>query len=257
VLTLLDPLHEAREKFTSGGGGVWGSERAMQATSKPGHKVLYKTIDMARHMGLVVDGDGTLSSDNLCLSWITAGNLSDFSGCGTGESRLLYFAEDAEIAELQARYMRRRGTGRETILVLVLCVPISGIEALLAEEENGIRHLNWPSDEWKKLVWYSHAWTEGYMCDGEYVPPEEILNWWEDSGTVLMIGSMGRLPGDAYRTLKRWEDIGDDEEDKYVSKIRGEIARQFVFNGDDGFDWFKENGGKDMKAFVYEEYYLA
>ncbi|KAK3364302.1 hypothetical protein B0T25DRAFT_442534 [Lasiosphaeria hispida] len=210
---------------------VWGSARFLAAQNAPGHTVLYKALDQARIAGLFDDQGNLVEIDTLLSSY-----PSDFSG----KAGLFYFTPNYNVALYYARYAKNRLRGGSVVMV-VLHVPNAAIQSLSPPK---IRHITWPSNDWKELVWGSRTRKK----------PPSHLRIWEDS--ILVIGSTARKPDLSFRALESWEYVTED----FLLKAgpggflesNATIATQYVINGSDsGSDWLIQNGGRSLLVFTY------
>ncbi|KAK3346948.1 hypothetical protein B0T25DRAFT_291512 [Lasiosphaeria hispida] len=206
---------------------VWSSARAIASRNAPGYTVLYKGMDQARTNGLF-DEAGALSN----LSTLLSSAPSDFSSTRA----LFYFTPDVKVAEYYASYAKRR-TECESVVILCLCIPNAAIEAL---SEPDIRRLSWPSNDWKELVW---------RCRTRQALPTRLRSY---RNALLTIGTTPRRPDSEYHALGSWEDVTERFLLKVGANGGGDIATQYVVTGEDeGREWLKDNGARNIKVFPY------
>lgn len=216
-----------RQSSPGVGPDIWSSVRALASRNAPGHTVLYKGMDRGRTNGLFNDA-GALSNIRVLMSHPP----SDFSSSRS----LFYFTPDIRVAEFYASYAKRRAA-YESVVMIRLRIPNAAIESL---SEPDIQRLYWPSNDWKELVW---------RCRTSQILPSRLRRY---RNALLIIGTISRKPDARYHALSTWEDITE----RYLLKVGANRDRgttvQYVFSGEDeGCEWLKENGARDIRVFPY------
>lgn len=101
------------------------------------------------------------------------------------------FTPNPQVAEYCARYAKRR-VNVHSVVIVVIRIPNSAIESL---SERDLRHLHWPSDDWKEMIWRNRSKKKltGHL--------NEIVD------TLLVIGPIARRPDSVYVNLDSADDI--------------------------------------------------
>lgn len=63
------------------------------------------------------------------------------------------FTPNPQVAEYCARHAKRR-VNVHSVVIVVIRIPNSAIESL---SERDLRHLHWPSDDWKEMIWRNRS----------------------------------------------------------------------------------------------------
>ncbi|KAJ6780419.1 hypothetical protein PWT90_02306 [Aphanocladium album] len=156
---------------------------------------------------------------------------SDFSPSGT----VLSLFADADVANLHAAYIHRRGG---TATVVSMLIPRAAFAALAPGESLALHQ---DDDDWRQVVYYSRR--------GRHGMPRRLRQYGDDEeGPALVETPVGRWPGQAYKELQSWEDVNGS----FAWRWRGEVRKWCVFSYWTGGKFLRENI-KEMRARKFGE----
>ncbi|KAF5002044.1 hypothetical protein FGRMN_655 [Fusarium graminum] len=186
------------------------STEAVAAHIALGMTVLYKAVDQARTKRLF-DSRGKLA--DIAVLWSIP--ETDFS-----RNKTMYcFTTSFDVAKRDAAWIKRRVSVEASVVVIQIAVRNSVIQSM--ESTPKLQRLDWPSPDWKELVW---------LCRSGKRIPKELGKF---NVAALIIGTMANRPRDYYLTFSSAAQL--DEE--CVLKVEGpngqQSAIQFVFSSDE------------------------
>ncbi|KAK2072335.1 hypothetical protein P8C59_006694 [Phyllachora maydis] len=168
---------------------------------------------------------GSAASDGL-KSWPP----TDFS-----QNRgMFYFTPNVSVAEYYAAYAKRRA-GCEAIIMVALVILHFAIESL---EEGDKLELYW-GPRWRQLVWRSKVQK----------PLPQPLRKYRDA--ILIIGRVSKGAPQKFAAMDTWDSL-TTEYVLYVPGQESNMARQYVFTGEEEGQEFLRNHGK-FQVFPYSE----
>lgn len=181
-----------------------GSNLALSEAS--GLIVLYKAVALDRFGNTtcpLLDSEGRLSH----MSHLWKQRTIVFHQGGS----VIYLGTSLETAQLHASYLRRLSNGLDTNVVIVQ-LPIPEI----ALHKTGVP-VYFPSDDWKKLVWYCQT-------DGEDTElRDEVIRLCR---APVMVGNLTSRPKEALSDLGSWEDFTEE----HVLKLDGNADGDYIAN---------------------------
>ncbi|KAI1073110.1 hypothetical protein LB507_009110 [Fusarium sp. FIESC RH6] len=224
-------IKELQDTKSDGNTAVSGSDLVPAKT--PGVTVLYKAIVLNHFRKTncpLLDSEGRLSH----MSHLWKQRTIAFHQSGS----VIYLGTSLETAQLHASYLRRLSNGLDTNVVIVrLCLPDIALH-------NTAVPVFFPSDDWKKLVWYCQT-------DGEDTElRDEVIRLCR---APVMVGNLTSRPKEALSDLGSWEDFTEEHVLKLAGNADGDV--HYAFKHDDGED-FLEDHVTDGKIIPYskEEY---
>lgn len=177
--------------------------------------VLYKAIVLDRRGNTswpLLDSDGRLE----VISHLSKHRTIVFDRSGS----VIYLGTSLETAQLHASYLRTLSNGLDTNVVIVrIQIPYIALK-------NTSVPIYFPSDDWKKLVWY---------CQGNGQNTElrnEVSRLYR---APVKVGNLTSRPKEAFSELGSWEGLTE----KHVLKLNGNTDG-------DAYYGFKEDGGEDF-----------
>ncbi|RFN50832.1 hypothetical protein FIE12Z_4908 [Fusarium flagelliforme] len=200
----------------------------------PGVTVLYKAIALGRFWNTtcpILDSEGRLCHMG-SLYRLPLRSIFNRSWA------MIYLGTSLETAQLHASYLRRLSSGLGTQVAIVrLCVPDIALETKAVQ-------LYFPSDDWKKLVWYCQT------NERDQELRQEMSRFWR---AHVIVGNVTNRPEEAFSELDSWEDITE----KYLLKLDGNTEGDihYAFRSEGGEEWLQEHV-TDAKIIPYstEEY---
>lgn len=203
----------------------WDSETARRVRDIPGHLTLYRGTDLGRIQNLF-NPDGSLN----CFEGLKSWPPTDFS-----QNRgMFYFTPNVSVAEYYAAYAKRRA-GCEAIIMVALVILHFAIESL---EEGDKLELYW-GPRWRQLVWRSKVQK----------PLPQPLRKYRDA--ILIIGRVSKGAPQKFAAMDTWDSL-TTEYVLYVPGQESNMARQYVFTGEEEGQEFLRNHGK-FQVFPYSE----
>lgn len=197
------------------------SQNALTAANTPGTITLYKGIDQARLRGIFNEA-GEVQSITPLLSAAGTDLVS--------RELCLYFAVDRDIAEYYACYAKRRD-GAHQVAIVQVTITNSAVKSL---SETELQRAYWPSAEWKNLVFH---------CRRRQKLSSQLRKFKE---ATLIIGTIAKKPNFIYEKMNSPEEIG---EGMILKNKDGRISAQYVFNSDQGEEFFMEHAAPSLQVF--------
>ncbi|KAJ4129873.1 hypothetical protein NW768_006843 [Fusarium equiseti] len=199
----------------------------------PGMTVLYKAIVLNRRRNTpysIFDSEGRLAIMNHLVKYQTI----VFGRSGS----LIYLGTSLKATQLHASYLRRLSNGLDTNVVIVqLHIPD------IALQDTSVP-IYFPSDNWKKLVWY-------YQNRAEDKELRDEISWL--CRAQVIVGHLTSRPKEVLSQLGSWEDLTE----KHVLNLDGNADGDihYAFRDDGGEDFLEDNvtDGK-ITSFSKEQY---
>ncbi|KAL7911866.1 hypothetical protein GGI35DRAFT_491960 [Trichoderma velutinum] len=194
------------------------SEAALRVADAPGSLTLYRSVEKAR-LKRLFDSNGNL--DNIRM--LSSRPPTDFDG----KVSAYCFAVDRDVAIQYAAFSKRR-SDRSSVVIVHATFESSTIESLSEEK---IQRIYWPSEEWKRLVFFSR--------NGKKLPSD--LGKFKQAS--LIIGTAAARPSLAYANMKCYTEITGD---MVLKNAAGHEAVQYVFLDDEGEELLEK---AELKVF--------
>ncbi|KAK4085186.1 uncharacterized protein Triagg1_176 [Trichoderma aggressivum f. europaeum] len=194
------------------------SEAALCATNAPGSLTLYRGMERSR-LTTLFDSNGNL--DNIRA--LSSRPPTDFDGRGSSYC----FVVDRDVAIEYAAFTKRR-SDRSTVVIVHATFENSTIEGL---SEDKFQRIYWPSEEWKRLIFFSRSMKR---------LPSDLGKFNQAS---LIIGTLSARPSLAYVKMKCYTEITEDMVSKNAAR---RDAVQYAFLGDEGEELFEK---AELKVF--------
>ncbi|KAL6693914.1 hypothetical protein J3F84DRAFT_378054 [Trichoderma pleuroticola] len=188
------------------------SEVAFRAVNPPGCITLYKGMGKSR-LTRLYDSNGNL--DN--IQTLSSRQPTDFN-CRVSA---FCFAIDRDVAIENATFTKRR-SDRSSVVIVHATFDNSTIESL---SEDQIQPIYWPSEEWKRVVFFSRNMIR-LLSD---------LRKFKQAS--LIIGTASARPSLAFDNMECYTEI---TENMVLKNAAGRNAVQYAFRDDEGEELFEK-----------------